>query len=138
MKKKKKAFTLLEILLTIALMGVLATIVAVAINPNAEFAKSRNIVRLDDITKINRAVENYFVVNRAYPAGITTTYQDICPVGTTSNCVNLSVLIPDYLSIMPKDPVAGNYQIAKNPDNGQISLRVLTGELGKNIAINPF
>jgi hypothetical protein len=34
--------------------------------------------------------------------------------------------------------VAGNYQIAKNPDNGQISLRVLTGELGKNIAINPF
>jgi len=136
MKKQKRGFTLLEILLVIALIGILASIVLVAINPTRQLQSARNTVRLDDITKIDQALENYFVANRAYPAGITTSYQDICPVGVTTNCVNLSALVPTYMPAIPKDPLGDNYQIALNPTNGQITLKVVTGELGKNIAIN--
>jgi prepilin-type N-terminal cleavage/methylation domain-containing protein len=138
MKKQKRGFTLLEILLVIALIGILASIVLVAINPNNQLAQARNTVRFDDITEVNQALENYFVANRAYPAGITTSYQDICPVGVTTNCVNLSALVPTYMPAIPKDPTGGNYQVALNPTNGQISLKVSTGEIGATIAINPF
>jgi prepilin-type N-terminal cleavage/methylation domain-containing protein len=138
MKKQKKGFTLLEILLVVALIGILASIVLVAINPARQLQSARNTVRLDDITKINQALENYFVTNRSYPTGITTSYKDICPVGVTTNCVNLSALAPDYIAAIPKDPLGDNYQIALNPTNGQISLKVLTGELGKVIGINSF
>jgi prepilin-type N-terminal cleavage/methylation domain-containing protein len=137
MKKQKRGFTLLEILLVIALIGILASIVLVAINPNNQLAQARNTVRFDDITEVNQALENYFVANRAYPVGITTSYQDICPVGVTTNCVNLSALVPTYMPAIPKDPTGGNYQVALNPTNGQISLKVSTGEIGATIAINP-
>lgn len=59
-------------------------------------------------------------------------------MGVTTNCVNLSALVPDYIAVIPKDPLGDNYQIALNPTNGQISLKVSTAEIGATIAINPF
>ena len=136
----KKGFTLLEILLVIALLGILASIVLIAINPNRQLATGRNVVRLSAINTINNAVSEYTIKNRgAYPAGITTgAYQDICPVGVTSGCVDLSVLVPTYLAEIPLDANGGNYQIAINPSNGQISLRAPNSELGVTIALNSF
>jgi prepilin-type N-terminal cleavage/methylation domain-containing protein len=141
MKKKynnKKGFTLLEILLVIALIGVLSSIVLVAINPSRQLAEARNTERLDDITKINQALEDYFVTNRAYPTGITSIYQDICPPNGGSNCLELSVLVPSYIPKIPLDPNGGNYQIIINPSNGQIGLKAPNSEVGISVAVNPI
>lgn len=138
----KNGFTLLEILLAIALIGILSLIALVAINPSKQLAEARNTERFDDITKLNQALEDYFVTNRSYPTGINESYQDICLSSGGSNCVDLNVLVPDYLSSIPIAPNAASgttgYTVAINPQNKQLSLEAKTPELGESIEINPF
>ena len=105
MRKQNKGFTLLEIILVIAAIGILAAIVLVAINPNRQIAQARNAQRRSDVNTIYKALEQYLIDNQDYPAGIDNTPRDIC--GTTTGCVNLGVLIPDYIAAIPTDPAGG-------------------------------
>ena len=116
MKKNKKGFTLLEILLVIALIGVLIAVTLVAINPNRQLAQARNLGRREDITNIYNAIEQYTIKNKGIlPNSITTTYVEICDTGIRSSTdalpsvnycdgkVDLRVLVPKYISSIPKD-----------------------------------
>ncbi len=144
--KYKKGFTLLEILLVIALIGVLAAIVLIAINPTRQLAQARNVERLSDINTIYQAIEQFVVDSRGeYPQQITNTIQNICRTGTESiggptDCsgsVDLRILVPQYLSSIPEDPLGGAYQIRINPDNNQLSIRASSAELNQSVVINP-
>jgi prepilin-type N-terminal cleavage/methylation domain-containing protein len=138
-KIEKKGFTLLEILLVIAAIGILAAIVLIAINPNKQIAQARNVMRRSDSNNIAKAIEQYAIENGGvYPNGITGAYQDICPVGVSSNCINLNILAPNYIAKIPTDPSGGNYQVAISPINGKISVQASNSELGQQIAINPI
>ena len=134
-KGTKKGFTLLEILLVIAAIGILAAIVLVAINPNRQIAQARNAQRRSDVNTIYKALEQYLIDNQSYPAGVDETPKDIC--GTTTGCVNLGVLVPNYLAAIPTDPQGGAYRVSKNSDNNRISVTAPSSELGQTIAINP-
>jgi prepilin-type N-terminal cleavage/methylation domain-containing protein/uncharacterized delta-60 repeat protein len=139
-KIQNKGFTLLEILLTITLIGILATIALIAINPNRQLGQSRDLNRQKDISDIQQAVELYAVRNSgAYPAGIPIgSYKDICPEGeVTEECVDLSLLVPTYLTSIPTDPTGVTYKVGINPDNNTISV---FSELSENadIAVNKF
>jgi prepilin-type N-terminal cleavage/methylation domain-containing protein len=118
-KRQKKGFTLLEILLVIAAIGILAAIVLVAINPNRQIAQVRNAQKRVDVNTIYKALEQYLIDNGSYPAGITTTLKGICNTGTEqlggdTNCddkVDLRVLVPTYIAGIPRDPEGSDYVV---------------------------
>jgi len=140
MKKfNQKGFTLLEILLVIAIIGILAPIVLIAINPTRQIGQARNATRFANQVDIQKALDQYAIKNEGdYPPGINASYQDICPTGVTTNCVDLSVLVPSYIPSIPLDPSGGNYQVAINPANNGISLSAAEVELGEDISVNPI
>jgi prepilin-type N-terminal cleavage/methylation domain-containing protein len=149
--KQDKGFTLLEILLVIAAIGILAAIVLVAINPNRQLAQARNLVRQADINTIQKALEQYLIDNGRYPTSVSTTPGYICNTGTeqtgvttTINCnerVDLRELVPDYIASIPKDPQAigtnTGYMVAINPDNNRVSIQASLSERGV-LVINPL
>lgn len=103
----KKGFTLLEILLVIAIIGVLAGIVIVAINPGKQMADSRNTQRRVDVNTILNGVYQYAVDNGSLPASITETDTEICATGgTCTGLTDLGVLTADgkYVVSIPNDP----------------------------------
>lgn len=138
-KNKHKGFTLLEILLTITLIGILATITLIAINPNRQLGQSRDLNRQKDITDIQQAVELYATRNSGeYPAGIEVgTYKEICGEIIDTSCVNLSILVPNYINSIPKDPNGNNYVIGINSNNNSISVWADNAEQ-REVVINKF
>ena len=124
---QKKGFTLLEILLVIAAIGILAAIVLVAINPNRQLALVRDATRSSDVNNIKKALEQYSIDNGGqYPESIPTgSYKDICQTGANSvdqgtvesNCVDLRLLVPTYIASIPTDPTGGTYKVGINSSN---------------------
>ena len=130
---QNKGFTLLEILLVIALIAILAGIVIVAINPAKQTADARDTQRTADVNTIINAIYQYMIDNNGeIPAGIPSSVN--CPgTGSTEVCktdancsgyLNLSDLTEDskYLVSMPFDPRYSTdngtgYSVVKTLDN---------------------
>jgi type IV pilus assembly protein PilA len=112
-KSNSRGFTLLEILLVVAIIAILAGIVIIAINPARQLALTRNAQRLSALREIDSAMQQYYIDNGAYPASSTpTTLTEICNTGATSSpsgiacgtLIDLSILVPTYIPAIPVDP----------------------------------
>ena len=137
-------FTLLEILLVVAAIGILAGIVILAINPNKQLGDTKNAQRKADINTILNATYQYAIDNNGnFPTTITSAAKEICE--TTSDCqdlVDLGVLIDNekYLTSIPIDPkgavVTGGtgYNIEKTT-NGRIKISAPQAEQGLTISV---
>lgn len=81
----KNGFTLIEMLITIAVLSILFGLVLVLVNPVRRFAEARNVVRAADINDIFKAISLYMVENRGENIpGLDGSYRMI---GTaTSGC----------------------------------------------------
>ena len=78
--KEQKGFTLIELLVVIAIIGLLASVVLLALNSARQ--KSRDAKRLADVRQIASALELYFNDNSTYPgamASLTPTYMTSLP-----------------------------------------------------------
>ncbi|HEX6462010.1 MAG TPA: prepilin-type N-terminal cleavage/methylation domain-containing protein [Candidatus Saccharimonadales bacterium] len=132
--KKRNAlqagFTLLEVLLVVAVIAILAGIVIIAINPGKNLADSRNSQRSADVNTIINGVYQYALDNNGtLPASITTSDTEICATGAPSctSLVDLSALTSSgkYLVAIPKDPQCStvcatngvSYTIKKDANN---------------------
>jgi len=58
-KQYLKGFTLIEILVVVALIAILAAVTIVAINPAKHFSEARDAQRSSDVTQILNAVTQY-------------------------------------------------------------------------------
>jgi len=132
----QKGFTLIELLVVIGIIAILTAAVAIAVNPGRQFAQARDSQRRADISAIVSAVYQYAADNNGnIPAVITTTPTN---VGTGTGLVDLSsVLVPDYLASIPKDPSTGTdadtlYVIFKQSNRVVASA---SGEVGGNITV---
>lgn len=144
LNKKDSGFTLLEVLLVVAIIAILAGIVILAINPGKQLGDSRNAQRSADVTTILNGVYQYALDNNGVlPSGITTTATDICSTGAASctGKVDLAALTTagKYLVAIPKDPQTGSatgagYSIAKDANN-RLIVTAPGAEQGKTISV---
>ncbi len=115
---KNNGFTLLELLVVIGVIGILAAVVLVAVNPSRQFASARDVQRRSGLYSLTNAIYQYAAENNGdIPDGITTSTQTL---GTSF--LNLADdLVPTYLPEMPIDPSSGSqedsgYQIYEDAD----------------------
>lgn len=151
----QKGFTLLEVLLVIAIIAILAGIVILALNPSKQLADARNSQRRVDVGTVLNAVYQYTIDNRGnLPTGIdsvTTTSQVLgtsstgcdttCSVAsTTASCLDLSsYLVPTYIVDIPYDPSSGSatnteYYLNKKA-NGRLVVGACDAEESETIEI---
>ncbi len=83
MKKNSKGFTLIELMVVIAIIGILATTITVSLN--SARLKARDARRVMDTRQLQLALQFYYDSHGRYPA-------------------DLSDLTPAFLSVPPKDP----------------------------------
>ena len=104
MKKMNKGFTLIEILVVIAIIALLAAVVFVALDPVKRFADARNSRRWNDVNSILTATHEYIVDNDgSLPTGLTSS-MSATEMGTCGTCVDLATPLGTYLKSIPQDP----------------------------------
>ncbi len=126
-KDKRSGFTLLEIILVVALISILAGIVILAINPSKQIADTNNAQRRADVNTIINAVYQYAIDNNGQlPASITTTQTEICRTNAVCGMgfIDLSVLTfnQEYIPEIPIDPTGSStagtgYTISRTVNN---------------------
>jgi prepilin-type N-terminal cleavage/methylation domain-containing protein len=119
----KKGFTLLEILLVIALLAILFTTVLYGLNPNKIIKGVNDNKRQADALTLYQALEQYALKTGAYPPDIQSIppgeSRAICKTEapTCTGKVNLSILVPNYISSIPSyssDSIDSGYYIVKD------------------------
>lgn len=105
----RKAFTLLEVLLVIALISVLLSILIRLINPEQQIGDINNAQRQADVLTIYAAINQYREANSGnLPLGIDGTEKSICKPNCTpdNDKIDISEAINPYIAFgtIPVDP----------------------------------
>ena len=96
----KKAFTLIELLIVIIILGVLAALITG--NFFTSLKKGRDTKRKADLEQITRALELYYEDKKAYPTTSDLTFGGkLCE---TSSCPGTDKV---YMQKIPNDPISG-------------------------------
>jgi len=110
-KSPRAGFTLIELLVAVAIIGIIASIVMVALSDSREH--SRNVARVAQIREYQKAFDLYYSETGYYPkfgSGITSTmclgdYADnACWASGTSELERTTIpnaITPNYMGMMP-------------------------------------
>jgi prepilin-type N-terminal cleavage/methylation domain-containing protein len=141
-------FTLLEVLLVVAIIAILAGIVIIAINPGKNLGDTRNAQRQADVTTTLNAVYQYSLDNNGnVPGTITNTVTEICKTGAGSctGLIDLSTVTTSgkYVASLPVDPQCPTgcnangtgYKIVKDATTGRITVNAPNAEQSKTISV---
>jgi len=111
--KTEKGFTLIELLVVIAIIGILVTIVVVAINPARVINDSKDSKRRSDLNQIKAAMQLYYNDCKDYPPSIPLGGQfgNDNPA-TADTCDDSSI----YMRQVPND-TGGSYRYVRVDTN---------------------
>jgi general secretion pathway protein G len=114
--RKWKGFTLVELLVVVALLGIMAATALVAIDPIGQLQKSHDARIKTDLETIQRALELYYQDNGKYPTS-SATFQ----ITSGATTVAWGSAWQPYIAKLPKDVVLTNTYAYYSPAsaNGQ-------------------
>jgi general secretion pathway protein G len=111
----RKGFTLLELIVVIALIGVLAVVLLTIIDPLGQFQKAANAQRKSDISQIQKALEAYYNDHGSYPED--SNYQIYDPI--VSKVYGWGDPWTPYIDKLPIDPSATKRYVYQASSDGQ-------------------
>lgn len=97
--RKNAGFSLVELLVVVAIMGILSSIVVVALGSSKQ--KSRDSKRIADIKTIQIALSTYYANNGFYPRNIYAASNAVAGADPGNG------LAPAYIAVVPTDPSGG-------------------------------
>lgn len=137
----KKGFTLIELVVVVAIIGLLSTLAVVALG--SARTKARDSVRLSDLKQIQLALESFYRDQNSYPsiAGGATSLVLGSP---SASCLNPSGWQPAgcanaYLSQVQGDPSGGSYvyKVLNNSYTIDATLEGSMNNFSNNIEFSP-
>jgi prepilin-type N-terminal cleavage/methylation domain-containing protein len=153
MPKVRKGFTLIEILLVVAILSILLVVVYAALNPATRLQETRNARRWNDVNQILTAVHECLIDNDGSytTCGLTSPQVETqigdCVSGGATLCTaavaacdnNVETALANYINSIPEDPQSGSdnttaYSVKIT--NGIVTIKACAAENGEAIQVS--
>lgn len=138
-KQKNLGFTLVGLIISLAILGILTTAVFVAVNPVDRVDRAKDLRRQQDITMLAKALKDYSLDHQGelpFTGDITTRKRVLCSNATRLTCgadtdicleINNTDFLNSYLPTLPVDSEKTNaadsgYYIQGNASSGQLTI----------------
>jgi general secretion pathway protein G len=103
--RSQSGFTLIELMIVVAVMGILITIAQPSLKQS--IVRAREAVLKEDLFQMREAIDQYYADNGKYPDQLT-------------DLINAQERTKSYLRDIPKDPFTGSADwITVAPENGE-------------------
>jgi len=112
--KDMKGFTLIEMLVVLGILGVVASVLLIEVNPIAQIQKANDARRKGDLETMQHALELYYQDNGSYP----TSSGDYKILNSSGVTINWGSPWQPYMSTLPKDPLPANTYVYFSPTSG--------------------